>query len=41
MDVTNSNMTAPLLVRSMNEGLFAVISAIAFITLLGTASGLL
>lgn len=41
MDVTNSNMAAPLLARSMNELLFAVISAIAFTTVLGTVSGLI
>ena len=36
MDVTNSNMAAPLLARSMSELLFAIISAIAFTTVLGT-----
>lgn len=41
MDVTNSNMAAPLLARSMNELLFAMISAIAFTTVLGTVSGLI
>ena len=41
LDVTNSNMAAPLLARSMNEWLFAVISAIAFTTVLGTVSGLI
>ena len=41
MDVTDSNMAAPLLARSMNELLFAVISAIAFTTVLGTVSGLI
>lgn len=41
MDVTNSNMAAPLLARSMNELLFAAISAIAFTTVLGTVSGLI
>ena len=41
MDVTNSNMAAPLLARSMSEWMFAVISAIAFTTVLGTASGLI
>ena len=41
MDVTNSNMAAPLLARSMNETLFAIISAIAFTTVLGTVSGLI
>jgi cation/acetate symporter len=41
MDVTTSNMAAPLLARSMGEWLFAVISAIAFTTVLGTVSGLI
>ena len=41
MDVTNSNMAAPLLARSMGDWLFAVISAIAFTTVLGTVSGLI
>jgi len=41
MDVTDSNMAAPLLARSMNELLFAIISAIAFTTVLGTVSGLI
>jgi cation/acetate symporter len=41
LDVTNSNMAAPLLARSMSEPLFAVISAIAFTTVLGTVSGLI
>ena len=41
MDVTNSNMAAPLLARGMNEWLFAAISAIAFTTVLGTVSGLI
>jgi cation/acetate symporter len=41
LDVTNSNMAAPLLARSMASWLFAVISAIAFTTVLGTVSGLI
>lgn len=41
MDVTNSNMAAPLLARSFSELLFAIISAIAFTTVLGTVSGLI
>ncbi len=41
MDVTNNNMAAPLLARSFGELLFAVISAIAFTTVLGTVSGLI
>ncbi len=41
MDVTNSNMAAPLLAKSMSDPLFAIISAIAFTTVLGTVSGLI
>ncbi len=41
MDVTNSNMAAPLLAKGMSELLFAIISAIAFTTVLGTVSGLI
>jgi cation/acetate symporter len=41
MDVTNNNMAAPLLARSFGETLFAIISAIAFTTVLGTVSGLI
>jgi cation/acetate symporter len=41
IDVTNSNMAAPLLARSFGELPFAVISAIAFTTVLGTVSGLI
>ena len=41
MDVTDSNMAAPLLAKSMNTWLFAAISAIAFTTVLGTVSGLI
>lgn len=41
LDVTNSNMAAPLLARSFSEWLFAVISAIAFTTVLGTVAGLI
>lgn len=41
LDVTDSNMAAPLLARSFSEWLFAVISAIAFTTVLGTVSGLI
>jgi cation/acetate symporter len=41
LDVTDSNMSAPLLALSMNEWLFAAISAIAFTTVLGTVSGLI
>ena len=41
LDVTDSNMSAPLLARSISELLFAVISAVAFTTVLGTVSGLI
>ncbi len=41
LDVTDSNMAAPLLARSISQWLFAVISAIAFTTVLGTVSGLI
>ena len=41
VDLTNSNMSAPLLARSFGLGVFAVISAIAFSTILGTVSGLI
>ena len=41
LDVTDSNMAAPLLARSFNPTLFAIISAIAFTTVLGTVSGLI
>ncbi len=44
LDVTvagNSNMAAPLLAKTFGTFLFAVISAIAFTTVLGTVSGLI
>jgi cation/acetate symporter len=41
LDVSDSNMAAPLLARSFGEWLFAIISAIAFTTVLGTVSGLI
>ena len=41
LDPTSSNMAAPLLAKSFGETLFAVISAIAFTTVLGTVSGLI
>lgn len=41
LDVTNSNMAAPLLARSFGAFLFALVSAIAFTTVLGTVSGLI
>ncbi len=41
MDVTDTNMAAPLLARSFSELLFAIISALAFTTVLGTVAGLI
>jgi cation/acetate symporter len=41
LDVTNNNMAAPLLAKSFSNALFAIISAIAFTTVLGTVSGLI
>ncbi|MFC2022974.1 cation acetate symporter, partial [Chloroflexota bacterium] len=41
IDITNSNMSAPLLAKSFGLGIFALISAIAFATILGTVSGLI
>lgn len=41
IDITNNNMAAPLLARSFGIALFAIISAIAFATVLGTVSGLI
>ncbi len=41
IDVESSNMAAPLLAKSFGLILFAVISAIAFATILGTVSGLI
>jgi cation/acetate symporter len=41
LDPTNANMAAPLLAKSFSNTLFAVISAIAFTTVLGTVSGLI
>ncbi|MFN5322212.1 MAG: cation acetate symporter [Planctomycetota bacterium] len=41
LDATDSNLAAPLLARSISELLFALISAIAFTTVLGTVSGLI
>ena len=41
LDLTDSNMAAPLLSKSFGELLFAIISAIAFTTVLGTVSGLI
>ena len=39
--IKDNNMAAPLLARQFSEYLFAVISAIAFTTVLGTVSGLI
>src|SRR3954466_7067361 len=39
--MSDTNMAAPLLARQFSEYLFAVISAIAFTTVLGTVSGLI
>lgn len=41
LDLTDSNMSAPLLAKGFGENLFAIISAIAFTTVLGTVSGLI
>ncbi|MDA3851970.1 MAG: cation acetate symporter [Spirochaetaceae bacterium] len=41
LDVESSNMAAPLLAKSIGLFLFAVISAVAFATVLGTVSGLI
>ncbi|MGI2336379.1 MAG: solute symporter family protein [Dehalogenimonas sp.] len=41
IDLTNQNMSAPLLARAFGIGIFAIISAIAFATILGTVSGLI
>ena len=41
LDLSDTNMAAPLLARSFGELLFAIISAIAFTTVLGTVSGLI
>lgn len=41
IDLTNNNMSAPLLAKSFGEVLFAIISAISFTTVLGTVSGLI
>lgn len=41
LDVSNSNMSAPLLAKGYGEVLFALISAVAFTTVLGTVSGLI
>ena len=41
LDLTNSNMSAPLLAREFSVAIFAIISAVAFATVLGTVSGLI
>ena len=41
LDLTNSNMSAPLLAKNFSVVIFAIISAIAFATVLGTVSGLI
>lgn len=41
LDIQDTNMAAPLLAKSISPTLFAIISAIAFTTVLGTVSGLI
>ena len=41
IDVESSNMAGPLLAKAFGVGLFSIISAIAFATILGTVSGLI
>jgi len=41
LDVESSNMSGPLLAKYFGVGLFSLISAIAFATVLGTVSGLI
>ncbi len=41
LDVESSNMSAPLLAKYFGTWLFAIVSAIAFATVLGTVSGLI
>jgi len=41
LDVESSNMSGPLLAKAFGVSLFAIISAIAFATVLGTVSGLI
>jgi cation/acetate symporter len=41
LDLESSNMSAPLLAKFFGVGLFSIISAIAFATVLGTVSGLI
>ena len=41
LDLQSNNMSAPLLARYFGIALFAIVSAIAFATILGTVSGLI
>ncbi len=41
IDVSSSNMSGPLLAKTFGVGIFSLISAIAFATVLGTVSGLI
>ncbi len=41
LNLEDGNMSAPLLAKAFGVGLFAIISAIAFATILGTVSGLI
>lgn len=41
IDLTNDNMSAPLLAKSFGITIFAIISALAFATVLGTVAGLI
>jgi cation/acetate symporter len=41
LDPTDTNMAAPLMAKSFSPFLFAVLSAVAFTTVLGTVSGLI
>jgi len=41
LDMESSNMSGPLLAKAFGIGLFSIISAIAFATILGTVSGLI
>lgn len=41
IDLESSNMSGPLLAKSFGVGLFSIISAIAFATVLGTVAGLI
>ena len=41
IDLTNDNMSAPLLAKSFGVTIFSIISALAFATVLGTVSGLI